>query len=48
MHVFGAGLNLAAMQSIHRELDPALVAYSPDVPCETEARALLAWLERNT
>ena len=48
VHVFGAGLNLEAVQSLHRELDPALVAYTPALQSEAEARALLAWLERNT
>ncbi len=48
VHVFGPGLNLEAMKAVHRELDPARVVYSPDVPSEAEARMLVEWLARNT
>ncbi len=47
VHVFGDGLGLEAVQSLHRVLDPALVVYSPQLPNEDEARRLLGWLERH-
>ncbi len=48
VYVFGAGLDLEAVKTLHRKLDPARVVYSPDVQSETEARQLLEWLENNT
>lgn len=48
VHVFGPGLNLEAVQSVHCQLDPASVIYSPELGCEAEASRLLEWLVKNT
>ncbi len=48
VHVFGPGLDIGALQWLHRELDPARVAYSPELRTESEAVELITWLERNT
>lgn len=48
LHVFGKGLNLEAMKTLHHQLDPARVVYTPDLRSETEAHDLLKWLTLNT
>lgn len=48
VHVFGPGLDREAVQSVHRQLDPAAVVYSPALSDEAEAARLLAWLADNS
>lgn len=48
VHVFGAGLDIEAVKTLHRQLDPARVIYSPDLVSEKDVANLLDWLVRNT
>ncbi len=45
VHVFGKGLDLEAVKSVQKQLDPARIIYSPDLHSEAEAGAFLNWLE---
>jgi hypothetical protein len=47
VHVFGEGLNLDAIKSLNRELDPVRTVYCPDVRSKAEAMEIVYWLEKN-
>ena len=42
------GVTFDDIRILHKELKPNGIVYCPDVKSETEARAIMTWLERNT
>jgi len=46
--VGGAGLDLDAIKTLHKELVPAQTVYGPDIQTLEEFEAIAAWLENNS